>query len=411
MNRRILPAALTSSVLSLLLASLAVGTVTGTVVGTSPAGAASDVTTLSPGVTLTTYSFSLGVGRRALPQRVMVVTARLGARTALVPAAGSGLVGGPRADTPTIARRQHAVAGVNGDFFDLDDPNSPPRGGLMRDGILYKSARTDTAATLYVTADGRAHIGDPGYRATVTAPDRATHRVGNVNNVEYAMRGGITLATPALAPTGLHGRCTAAGVRTVVTTRTVRSAGRTRSVRTVTRTVASVQKRVRAWARLAAGQRTLLACGEGGDWLAAHLRRGGGLGLDTAHTVAGVRSYIGGGRVLLRHNAPYRDTPSSITIPNRYRNPLTFACVSADGATVRLGTVDGGSRTARGMTYGELTGWLRDTLRCWSAIMFDGGGSTTMVARMPGAPDVTVRNVPAYGVVRPVPDGLFVVRR
>jgi exopolysaccharide biosynthesis protein len=42
------------------------------------------------------------------------------------------------------------------------------------------------------------------------------------------------------------------------------------------------------------------------------------------------------------------------------------------------------------------------------AFSLDGGGSTTLVARAPGASAVTVRNHPSGGAERPVPNGVGV---
>lgn len=47
-------------------------------------------------------------------------------------------------------------------------------------------------------------------------------------------------------------------------------------------------------------------------------------------------------------------------------------------------------------------------LGCDNAVNLDGGGSSTLVARDPGAGAVTVRNHPAGGVERPVANGIGV---
>lgn len=46
-----------------------------------------------------------------------------------------------------------------------------------------------------------------------------------------------------------------------------------------------------------------------------------------------------------------------------------------------------------------------------SAVNLDGGGSTTLVARDPGAAAATVRNHPSGGVERPVPNAIGVFSR
>ncbi|ROT31865.1 hypothetical protein EF879_15540 [Micromonospora sp. HM5-17] len=70
-----------------------------------------------------------------------------------------------------------------------------------------------------------------------------------------------------------------------------------------------------------------------------------------------------------------------------------------------LVVVDGRSTTSVGMTYVELANYMR-SLGADDAINLDGGGSSTLVARMPGATSVSVRNTPSDGSQRAVPNGL-----
>jgi exopolysaccharide biosynthesis protein len=48
------------------------------------------------------------------------------------------------------------------------------------------------------------------------------------------------------------------------------------------------------------------------------------------------------------------------------------------------------------------------TLGSVDAFSVDGGGSTTMAARMPGTSSVTALNHPSGGAERPVPNGIGV---
>jgi peptidoglycan hydrolase-like protein with peptidoglycan-binding domain len=70
-----------------------------------------------------------------------------------------------------------------------------------------------------------------------------------------------------------------------------------------------------------------------------------------------------------------------------------------------LVVVDGRSSSSVGMTYVELATFMK-SLGADDALNLDGGGSTTMVARMPGATGVSVRNTPSDGAQRPVPNGV-----
>ena len=91
-------------------------------------------------------------------------------------------------------------------------------------------------------------------------------------------------------------------------------------------------------------------------------------------------------------------------------NPETFACVAKNSRDVVLGTVDGRRTYAQGMTFHELQNYLL-RLHCYSALVFDGGGSTTMTGRSSTRSAVRVLNVPSEGVERALPAGLLVMRK
>jgi hypothetical protein len=83
------------------------------------------------------------------------------------------------------------------------------------------------------------------------------------------------------------------------------------------------------------------------------------------------------------------------------------AGVGADGRTLFLLALD---RNAAGMTYAELAALLL-SVGVDSGVNLDGGGSSTLVAREPGASTVTVRNLAPGDFERPVPNGIGVFVR
>jgi hypothetical protein len=97
-----------------------------------------------------------------------------------------------------------------------------------------------------------------------------------------------------------------------------------------------------------------------------------------------------------------------VTGPSVYAHPRTAVGVRADG-TVVLAIVDG--RQAPYST-GVVAADLADMLVAdgvVAAINLDGGGSTTMVARVPGDVSATVVNSPSDGTQRAVDNALLVV--
>lgn len=90
--------------------------------------------------------------------------------------------------------------------------------------------------------------------------------------------------------------------------------------------------------------------------------------------------------------------------------PRTSAGISADGRTVYLVALDGRSARSAGMTVSELAG-LMQSFGATDAVNLDGGGSSALATRQPGSAQVTVRNTPSYGAERPVANGIGVFIR
>lgn len=95
-------------------------------------------------------------------------------------------------------------------------------------------------------------------------------------------------------------------------------------------------------------------------------------------------------------------------------DPLTSAVRTAAGYAdgghrLYLLALDGSLPFRTGLTIAEVAHVMRG-VGARDAFSLDGGGSSTLAARAPGAPAVTVRNHPSGGMERPVPNaiGVFV---
>ncbi|MFD3453139.1 phosphodiester glycosidase family protein [Streptomyces sp. NPDC058691] len=120
---------------------------------------------------------------------------------------------------------------------------------------------------------------------------------------------------------------------------------------------------------------------------------------------AGFRFAVGGYPIL-------RDRVPLAGLENGTAATRTAAGVGNGGQTLYLMALDGNAESGAGLTVRELAG-LMYALGTDSAVNLDGGGSSTLVTRSPGAPRVTVRNHPAGGVERAVANGIgvFTTRR
>jgi hypothetical protein len=91
--------------------------------------------------------------------------------------------------------------------------------------------------------------------------------------------------------------------------------------------------------------------------------------------------------------------------PNNDTAPRTAVGFSKDGSTMHVLTVDGRSAASGGLTLTELALMMKD-LGAYNALNLDGGGSSTLLAREPGAVAPQLENAPSDGTEREVPDGL-----
>lgn len=274
------------------------------------------------------------------------------------------------------AERVGAVAAVNGDFFDLAHTDAPHGVGVA-DGVLLHARAKGWNDTAVIGGDGRGRVETFRLSATAALPD-GTVAVGNLNSGNVA-RDGVGAYTPVWGEADLA--------------ETVKGASDVRAVRVRDGVVAEVADEVGGWRP---GSDTVLIGREGGAKALGTLAVGDPVGFDVA--APGVRTAISGNEVLLRDG--------ETVAPDGYSpDPRTAVGFSADGTRMWLVTVDGRSDDSVGMTYVELAGFLA-RLGADDVLSLDGGGSSTMVVRLPGADGLSVRNHPSMGYERDVPNGI-----
>ncbi|HEY0615120.1 MAG TPA: phosphodiester glycosidase family protein [Candidatus Elarobacter sp.] len=289
----------------------------------------------------------------------------------------------------SMARRTGAIAGINGDYFDINATGSP-LGVLVRNGTLDRTPSTRVALT--VTRDRALRFETYRFAGTVTSGP-VQFPLTAVN--EWPPQSGAALLTPAF------GAIPAAGGDITILDLEPLGTG-----------AAGLRYRVSAVAQLppwgtATGLR--LAFGpaaaafgrlpDNGDVIT--------IAYETDPPLSLVAAAIGGGPLLLRDGVPV-DDPASPNYGDRERRiPASAAARLADG-TLALVVVDGRHpATSIGVNRAELIALLR-ALGAVDAMLFDSGGSATLVARVLGDAQASVVNEPSDGVERPVADGLFV---
>ncbi|MFB9686931.1 phosphodiester glycosidase family protein [Amycolatopsis plumensis] len=277
--------------------------------------------------------------------------------------------------------RAGAVAGVNGDFFDISATGAPIGVGIDR-GQLQTAPAAGHNFTASITDEGKARLASIFLEATVTLPGGAVQAT-NFNSP--------VLGTDAI---GVYTPLWGASSRRT----SVAGASRVREAELRDGVVTAVREQP-ADGPVAAGTTLLLAREAGADALAA-LRPGDAVGVTYApRSDAGkIAVAVGGNEVLLRDGVvqPVDDVAM---------HPRTAVGFSADGRRLWLATVDGRQADSRGMTELELARHMK-SLGADDAINLDGGGSSTLLARNEGEAAPSVRNSPSDGGERLVPNGI-----
>jgi hypothetical protein len=290
----------------------------------------------------------------------------------------------------SMARRTGAVAGINGDYFDINATGAPV-GVLVRGGVLDRSPSSRVALT--VARDRAVRFETYRFAGSATS-GLATVPVTAVN--VWPPRDGAALLTPAFGAIP----ASTADVALLELQPLAGDASAAKRYRVASVTSAPPWPAAPAL-RLAYGT---AAQGFGpvpdvGDVVA--------LAYDTDPPLAGVAAAIGGGPLLLQNGAPVDDPASPNYADRDKRIPASAAARFPDGM-LALVVVDGRHQsTSIGVNRAELIALLR-ALGATDAMLFDSGGSATLVARVLGDAQPSVVNEPSDGVERPVADGLFV---
>jgi Phosphodiester glycosidase len=329
--------------------------------------------TVAPGLEYSRFTRSEQQG----PVQVHVLTARLD-EPGLVLDQVSGTAIRSRAPLTQWLRADDAVAGVNADFFDINDTGAPLGVGADRQRHLLHSPRSGWNNAFLIDSAGTARVmADPFY-------GRVVPRVGNSRTI-------TNFNSPVVAPNGI-GLYTSAWGRTAGRS-VVNGARRVRQVVIRDGVVRSNSIRLSSGSTITGS--VLVGRGDGAGRL-RDLRVGRRVRIEKA-LGTGARMAVGGSVQLIRSR-------TVLTKDNGELHPRTAIGIDRDLRLLHLVVVDGRSESSSGQTLLQLANLLR-SLGDDAAINLDGGGSSTMVAKDPVGV-LGVRNSPSDGSPRKVPNGL-----
>ncbi len=269
-------------------------------------------------------------------------------------------------NTLTAAKNNNTVVAVNADFFAAkrgEAGRGSAVGVEIRDGKLYSSASVaESMGTFYKAFDENGfNIDAFTFDITVTAANGTQDKIKLIN--KYDDLTGIVMYTYDWAE------------------KSVGSVGGIIEV--------SVDKNGVVLEKVTEAEPVTIP--EGGYVLSAHMsfntflldnvEVGDKISIDitSAPNYKKIETAVGGGAVLVRDGVAQTEFSHNVT----GRNPRTAIGLDKTGKKVTLVVLEGRSNDARGMTQTELAELMAE-LGCYTALNFDGGGSSTMVASVMG---------------------------
>ncbi|WP_327366060.1 phosphodiester glycosidase family protein [Streptomyces sp. NBC_01217] len=370
--------------------------VTGAPVGGAPVGGAP----VTGGIPLTNTSEKIGPGInlqhvKALDQKgwydAQFLTVDLSNRAVGTDLLTSGPVasGGPLSEA---ANKAGAVAGVNGEFFDIGNSNAA-LGGEVQNGELIKSADISGRQHVGVTKGGIAQLVDLAVNANAYFAG-ADHKVLSLN----AANGGGVPADGLIAFTSAWGDYNRNRGMTGVANDQIAE------VLVKNGSVVSVTPNGPAGSGTIADNGFVLV-GRGASATALRALQPGDpvkLDYDLADSAAKTMKFaLGHGGTIVSGGKVVSGLDTSIA-------PRTALGFKNGGKTLVLATWDGPGGTGKGGVGIDKEARDLAAMGVETAVNLDGGGSTTMVARALGEDAATVRNVPSDGQERNDPNGVGV---
>ncbi|GAA2629123.1 phosphodiester glycosidase family protein [Streptomyces axinellae] len=281
---------------------------------------------------------------------------------------------------------RRTVAAFNADFFDINETGAPLGPGV-RDGRPTHSPAPGTSEAVGIGPGAAGRVLDLYFEGTLALPG-GTARLDGRDAANVPQDGiGLYDAQWGEADRGL----------------TVDQAADAIEVTVEDGKVTSVSEKP-GKGPVPEGVTVLLGRGKGAQRLAA-LRTGDPVSVEyhvrTEDGSPVPRTAVGGRGVLVVDGAA-QDWEGR---PNNTAAPRTAVGFSKDGGTMHVLTVDGRQAASGGVTLTELALMMRK-LGAYNALNLDGGGSSTLLAREPGAEKLRLENAPSDGEEREVANGL-----
>ncbi len=288
----------------------------------------------------------------------------------------------------SMAQRSGAIAGINGDYFDIGATNQPTN-IVVSNHTLLRTPRKRFA--LFITNQGP-EIAETSFSGQLQIGDR-TFPIDAVNEM-LPPRGGISLLTPQYGSVAPNESITLLSLKPLSGTPPFTTYAVVNQINNLARQPAGYYVAIGPTAIATTGVPnpgdTLVATGD----------------LDPI-SLANVQAAVGGGPLILEDGKWYDDLDGPRGGTYSMRAPQSGAALTPDG-TLLLIEVDGRQPDESvGVTPQEFSALMR-AFGATRGMEFDSGGSSEMSVRIPGNAAATLVNSPSDGKERPVSNGVFI---
>lgn len=332
---------------------------------------------VAPGLTLTNFQREESGGWN----KGNVLTADLSVPTLSMDIRNTGKVAGVAELSQQLAGTR-AVAGINGDFFDINSSGAPVGLAAGSNGLVNSPSGSRPAFSL---AGGRAAIGAMTTSGSITIAGQQ-HPIAGFNTpaigvngigVYTPLWGDYTLDRPMGGPDNLSPKIARASIVKGVVTAVKSGAGAP---------------------DIPAGGQVVVGRESGAD-LIGSLKVGDRVGVTVGLSKKVDLALSGQDQLVI-------DGQVNPAVTDDGLHSRTAIGVSRDGSRVIAVTLDGQTTASHGMTRAELAGFMK-SLGAYQALNLDGGGSSMMAARVSGSTAPLIVNTPSDGHERQVSNSLL----
>lgn len=298
----------------------------------------------------------------------------------------------------SMANENGAVAAINANFFHLTQRPAPFAMQYQDGELITSQSILHDWMVFSIDTDQVAQIGSFGFSGRVTASNNATFPIFNLNKEVHNTHDGnshenrLNVYNSRWGGTSLGTLADKAGVVEVV----------------VTGGIVTDIRIDQAGVAIPDNGYVLMGHGTAATFLLENVKMGEHIGIDYRITpdASNLAQAIGAHALLVDGGAPVTISPKTDFSGAKTARARSAIGMSHDGKKVYFIVVEK-SKDSNGVNLETLAKIIAE-LGVWRAANLDGGGSTTLVSRLPGDATVSLLHAIDGGSIRSIPDGIAV---